>query len=117
MGYNVNSTRIPIDTPLRFGLYLEATGPISGNYQIFTHWVSPDGTLVTQDDHIAGADSYPTSLWQPGNLFYNRFEITPPAGTPPGEYRLLIGLYNERGRLKLTDGREYLDLFAVTLTP
>jgi mannosyltransferase len=117
VGYNVDSRRNPIDTPLRFGLYLKAEGPISGNYQIFAHLVAADGTLITQADHIAGADSYPTSLWRPGNLLYNRFEIQPPAGTPPGEYRVLIGLYDNRGRLKLSDGRDRLELFDVTLTP
>ncbi len=117
VGYNVDSRRIPIDTPLRFGLYLEADGPITGNYQIFAHLVAADGTLVTQSDHIAGADSYPTSLWQPGNLLYNRFELQPPAGTPPGEYQVVVGLYDERGRVKLSDGRDHLELFDVTLTP
>ena len=117
IGYNVDSRRIPIDTPLRFGLYLEAEQPITGNYQIFTHLVAADGTLVAQADHIAGADSYPTSLWRPGNLLYNRFEIPVPAGTPPGEYQVLIGLYDQRGRLKLSDGRDHIDLFTVTVTP
>ncbi len=117
IGYNVDSRRIPIDTPLRFGLYLEAAGPITGNYQIFAHLLAPDGTLIAQADHIAGADSYPTSLWQPGNLFYNHFEIHPPADTPPGEYRVVVGLYDERGRLKLSDGRDHIELFTVTLTP
>ena len=117
VGYNVDNRRISIDTVLRFGIYLEAAGPIAGNYQVFTHFVAPDGTLVAQADHIAGADSYPTSLWQPGNLFYNRFEIKPPANTPPGEYRIIVGLYDQRGRLKLADGRDHVDLFGVTLTP
>jgi 4-amino-4-deoxy-L-arabinose transferase-like glycosyltransferase len=117
VGYNVDSRRIPIDMPLRFGLYLEATGPITGNYQIFTHLITPDGTLIAQADHIAGADSYPTSLWQPGNLLYNRFEIRPPAGTPPGEYRVVAGLYDEYGRLKLNDGRDHFELFDMTITP
>ncbi len=117
IGYNVDSRRIPIDTPLRFGLYLEAEQPINGNYQIFKHLVAADGTLIAQADHIAGADSYPTSLWRPGNLFYNRFEIPVPASTSPGEYQVIIGLYDPRGRLKLTDGRDHIDLFTVTLTP
>ena len=117
VGYNVDSRRIPIDTPLRFGLYLKAEQPITGNYQIFTHLVAADGTLIAQADHIAGADSYPTSLWRPGNLLYNRFEIPVPAGTPPGEYQVVIGLYDQRGRLKLADGRDHIDLFTVTLTP
>jgi len=117
VGYNVDSRRIPIDTPLRFGLYLEAEQPISGNYQIFTHLVAADGTLIAQADHIAGADSYPTSLWRPGSLLYNRFEIPVPAGTPSGEYQVVIGLYDQRGRLQLNDGRDHIDLFTVTLTP
>jgi 4-amino-4-deoxy-L-arabinose transferase-like glycosyltransferase len=116
-GYNVDSRRNPIDTPLRFGLYLEATGPITGNYQIFAHLVAADGTLIAQADHIAGADSYPTSLWQPGNLLYNHFEVQAPAGTLPGQYRVIVGLYDEHGRLKLSDGRDHIDLFDVTLTP
>ncbi|CAG0933509.1 hypothetical protein TFLX_03083 [Thermoflexales bacterium] len=117
IGYNVDSRRIPIDTPLRFGLYLEAAASLTGNYRIFTHLVAADGTLLAQDDHIAGADSYPTSLWRPGNLLYNRFEIQPPAGTPPGEYQIIIGLYDEQGRLKLNDGRDHFKLFDVTLIP
>jgi hypothetical protein len=117
VGYNVDNRRIPIDMPLRFGLYLEAAGPITGNYQVFAHLLAPDGTLIAQADHIAGADSYPTSLWQPGNLLYNRFEIHPPAGTPPGEYHVVVGLYDERGRLKLNDGHDHIELFTVALTP
>jgi hypothetical protein len=117
VGYNVDSRRNPIDTPLRFGLYLKAEGSSSGNYQIFAHLVAADGTLIAQADHIAGADSYPTSLWRPGNLLYNRFEIQLPAGTPPGEYHIVAGLYDEHGRLKLADGRDQIDLFTVTLTP
>lgn len=117
VGYNVDSRRNPIDTPLRFGLYLKAEGSVTGNYQIFTHLIAADGTLVAQADRIVGADSFPTSLWRPGNLFYNRFEIQPPAGTPPGEYRVIAGLYDEHGRLKLSDGRDTLELFSVTLTP
>ncbi len=117
VGYNVDSRRIPIDTPLRFGLYLKAEGVIPGNYQIFAHLIAPDGKLIAQADHIAGADSYPTSLWQPGDLLYNRFEIQPPAGTPPGLYHVVVGLYDEQGRLKLSDGRDHFELFDVTLTP
>lgn len=117
VGYNVNSSPKTIDTPLRFGLYLEATGHIDGNYQIFTHLVDANGALIAQADHIAGADSYPTSLWRPGNLFQNRFEIDIPKGTVPGEYRVVVGLYDSIGRLKLADGRDQISLFSVTLTP
>jgi 4-amino-4-deoxy-L-arabinose transferase-like glycosyltransferase len=117
IGYNVNSGSITIDTPLRFGLYLETTGPIDRDYRIFTHLVDAAGALVAQADHIAGADSYPMSLWRPGSLFLNRFEIRVPAGTAPGEYRLVVGLYDAIGRLKLADGRDQISLFTITVSP
>lgn len=117
IGYNVNAGSITIDTPLRFGLYLETTGPIDRDYRIFTHLVDAAGALVAQADHIAGADSYPMSLWRPGSLFLNRFEIKAPAGTAPGEYRLVVGLYDALGRLKLADGRDQISLFTITVSP
>lgn len=116
-GYNVNSTRITIDTPLRFGLYLRSDDRVRGNYQIFTHVLAADGTLLAQADHIAGADSYPTSLWRPGSLIYNRFEIQLPADTPPGQYQIVVGLYEGDRRLALADGRDQIDLFSITVTP
>jgi hypothetical protein len=117
IGYNVNSVRIPIDTPLRFGIYLRSDGRIDGNYQIFTHVVAADGTLIAQADHIAGADSYPTSLWRPGSLILNRFEIRLPADTPPGQYQVVVGLYQVDRRLPLLDGRDQVELFSIRVTP
>ena len=117
VGYNVNSRRITIDTLLQFGLYLRSDARVNGNYQIFTHVLAADGTLIAQADHIAGADSYPTSLWQPGSLIYNRFEIQLPASAPPGDYRVVVGLYEADRRLKLADGSDHIELFTFTIEP
>jgi hypothetical protein len=115
VGYQVNSRRITIDTPLRFGLYLKSDERVIGNYQIFTHVLATDGTLIAQADHIAGADSYPSSLWPPGSLIYNRFEIQLPVDTPPGDYRVAVGLYEGDRRLKLADGADHIELFTLTI--
>lgn len=117
VGYNVDTTRTPVDTPVEFGLYLQADGSIGGNYTVFAHLVSPAGTLIAQADHIAGADSYPTSLWHPASLILNRFKIDIPNGTPPGEYHITVGLYDSNDRLKLIDGRDQIDLFTIMITP
>lgn len=117
VGYNVDTTRTPVDTPVEFGLYLQADGSIGNNYTVFAHLVSPAGTLIAQADHIAGADSYPTSLWHPGSLILNRFKIDIPNGTLPGEYHITVGLYDSNDRLKLIDGRDQIDLFTIMITP
>ena len=115
-GYNVDKTRLALGDSLTFSVYLTAEGSIAGDYQIFAHLIGPAGSLVAQADHIAGADSYPTSLWRPGNLILNRFQMTVPPDAAPGEYTVRVGLYDSTGRLKLIDGRDQIDLIQLTVT-
>jgi uncharacterized membrane protein len=110
VGYNMNMALAVIGEPLSFGLYFSADSPIAGNYQIFTHLIAADGSIVAQQDHIAGADSYPSSLWTSGNLILNRFQIDLPNNLAPGNYRLEVGLYDSSGRLKLIDGSDHVNL-------
>ncbi|HZY44131.1 MAG TPA: glycosyltransferase family 39 protein [Anaerolineae bacterium] len=113
VGYYMNTTRVLVGTSFSIGLYFSTDGSIQGNYQVFTHLVDNEGSIVAQLDHIAGADSYPTSLWQTGSLILNRFEIAVPNNSPPGKYALQIGLYDSTGRLKLIDGSDHVDLLTI----
>ncbi len=51
---------------LAVALEWQVWGPVSGNPTIFTHWIGPDGTLVTQMDGDALRGLYPIAAWQPG---------------------------------------------------
>ena len=73
--------------------------------------------LLDADDLIiAGSDSqpvnnsYPTTLWSPDERILDPHTLPIPAGTPPGSYRLALGLYyqptGERLPLHFPDGRE-----------
>jgi hypothetical protein len=37
---------------------------------------------------------YPTTAWQPGEKITDKYTLTIPPGTPPGDHRLRIGWYN-----------------------
>ncbi len=111
----MNTLQPKAGTPLAFGLYFTSDDLIAGNYQIFTHLIGPAGSTVAQQDHIAGADSYPTSLWHPGNLILNRFKIDLPGDLAPGEYQIEVGLYDSSGRLRLIDGSDYISLMQLTV--
>ncbi len=113
IGYYMNTAHVPVGTSFSIGLYFTADGSIQGNYQVFTHLVDSKGSIVAQRDHIAGADSYPTSLWQTGSLILNRFEIAVPDNTSTGRYVLQVGLYDSSGLLKLIDGSDHVDLLSV----
>jgi len=101
-GYDLSATSLSPGESLDLALYWRTTGPITRNYQVFTHLVAPDGSLVTGSDHIAGADNYPTSLWMAGTFIRNTFALQLPSNMPQGTYSLEVGLYDAHGRLKLS---------------
>jgi hypothetical protein len=112
-GYDLASNQFSSSQNIEFALYFESSGAITNNYQVFTHLVSPAGQVVGQADRIAGADSYPTSLWSPGSLFRNTFSIHLKDDLSPGDYQLLVGLYDGPNRLALADGREAIEIATI----
>jgi len=41
------------------------------------------------------AYAYPAEQWQPGEIIIQQVEVPVPPGTPPGEYRLRVGLFDQ----------------------
>ncbi len=116
VGLDLNSNQILAGQDLKFTLYFELDGPIGPDYRIFTHLIGPDGSLAAQDDRIAGSDSYPTSLWATGARIRNTFNIRVPSDLPPGAYRLLAGLYDDSGRLRLSGGGDAVELATIAVS-
>jgi 4-amino-4-deoxy-L-arabinose transferase-like glycosyltransferase len=117
VGYNLDSNQITAGQDLNFTLYFESKGPLERNYQVFTHLIGPDGSLAAQDDRIAGADSYPTSLWVTGAQVRVRFRIRLPADSPAGAYRLIAGLYDDVGRLAVSSGGDAVEIATIEVKP
>ncbi|MFN3761730.1 MAG: hypothetical protein ACK4WK_00830 [Anaerolineae bacterium] len=84
---------------LLLDLYWQAGGPLGENDVVFTHLVGATHNPATgnpvwaQDDHEPLRGGCPTSLWLPGRLMRDRYELALPADTPAGEYLLEIGMY------------------------
>jgi hypothetical protein len=117
VGFDLDSNEITSSQDLKFALYFESSGPIRRNYQIFTHLIGPDGQIVAQADRIAGADSYPTSLWAVGTRMRNAFEIRRPSGLTSGAYQLIAGLYDDLGRLSLSSGGDTVEIATIVVKP
>ncbi len=90
-------------------LWWQARGPLPDIYRVYVHLLGPDGSLVTQHDHIAGADAYPTDHWAVGTELRDRFFLHVPGGKCEG-CRLRIGLYTDEGRLRTKDGADGVPL-------
>jgi len=62
-------------------------------YKIFLHLLNPDGQLVAQRDSEPAGGSAPTTSWQPGTAIIDRHALQLPPDLPPGQYRLVLGIY------------------------
>jgi len=82
------------------------------SYRVFLHLVGPDGELVAQSDGEPANWTRPTTGWLPGEVVLDERVLDIPAGTPPGEYTLLCGLYDlaTGERLATADGTDALHL-------
>jgi len=95
IGYNLS----PDDDPLRPGgslhltLYWQALTPMQKDYTVFTHLIDEEGQIWAQKDNPPLGGARPTSLWYEGEIIKDEYELVVKEGTPPGEYRLEVGMY------------------------
>ncbi len=72
-----------------------AAQPAPVDYQVFAHLVHPQtGEIVAQADGAPLAGWYPTSWWDVGEMVRDTHTFTLPTDLPPGNYRLVVGLYD-----------------------
>jgi hypothetical protein len=69
---------------------------MGADYKVFVHLRDRTGRTVAQADHIPSEAlvALPTSTWREGETVPDVSYLQVPADTPPGEYQLLVGLYN-----------------------
>jgi hypothetical protein len=79
--------------PLCIALHWEALVPLDRAYQSYVHVVDGAGQIVAQSDHRPGDIFYPTTAWRPGERLRDEHLLQVPAGTPPGVYHLIAGMY------------------------
>jgi hypothetical protein len=96
-------------------LYWQADAPPTDSYTVFVHLIAADGFTRTSQDNLPVWGSYPTDQWPSGEQVVDRYTLTLPPGTPPGDHRLRVGWYNTATgeRVLLPNGADHLLLDAV----
>jgi len=82
-------------------LYWQAGGPTPEPATVFVHLLAADGFNRTGQDNPPVWGSYPTTEWQPGERITDKFTLTLPPGTPPGDHRLQVGWYNSKTQARI----------------
>jgi hypothetical protein len=81
--------------------YWQADGPTAVPYTVFVHLIAADGFNRTSQDNQPVWGSYPTTAWQPQEQITDKYTLTLPAGSPPGDHRLRVGWYQAGSQERL----------------
>ncbi|MBN1119958.1 MAG: glycosyltransferase family 39 protein [Anaerolineae bacterium] len=108
-GYDISTVEARPGDVVTLRFYWQATSTPPENYSLFVHLMPADEVrVITQADGNPAVPERLTRTWdEPTEILISpEFALTIPEGTPPGDYRLLVGLYNfETGvRLPVGDG-------------
>jgi hypothetical protein len=76
-------------------LHWRALQSMDISYTVFVHLFGPDGAIHAQRDAFPLNGGYPTNVWQPGEVVADHYVLIVPQDGPPGEYRLVVGLYDQ----------------------
>jgi hypothetical protein len=80
--------------PLEVDLEWESLAPVDRDYKVFVHLVDEADQPRAQSDGPLEILDYPVVRWQPGEQLRTRRSLQLDQGFRPGQYRLLVGLYD-----------------------
>lgn len=94
------------------------TQPLDTHYKVFVQLLNEAGQLVAQRDSEPVGGSMPTVIWSPDTAVVDRHALLLPADLAPGEYTLIVGLYDAQDparRLTTAEGQTFVSLMKIQL--
>jgi hypothetical protein len=86
--------QIPPGGTLSVALYWRALASMDTSYTVFVQMIDEAGIKAGQVDRIPCNDGCPTTTWRTGDLVGERYDLAIGADTPPGQYRIISGMYD-----------------------
>jgi hypothetical protein len=102
LGYVPSTNDIRAGDALLLTFFWQSLVKPSRDYTVFVHLLDTDGKLRAQLDVQPRGGTYPTSLWDAGEILRDDYSLNLPADLAPGLYRLEIGLYEYPSLTRLT---------------
>ena len=86
-------------------LYWQAGTTTDNLYTVFAHLETLNGQVIAQIDAQPQGGGMPTVSWATGQVIADQYPLQLPPDTPPGAYRIVVGLYNPLDGTHLIDTR------------
>ncbi len=112
LGYDLPADNLTPGAGLSLTLYWQAAAVMPASYTIFIQLLNDQDQVVAQVDALPQAGAAPTTTWLPGEILADPYHLALPAGLPPGQYRLIAGLYDAvtGERLPVAAGGDFVEL-------
>jgi 4-amino-4-deoxy-L-arabinose transferase-like glycosyltransferase len=94
LGYDLETAESRPGGTLRLVLYWRALQSTDISFTVFVHLVDSQGRSVGQQDTLPAGGTAPTVTWLPGEIIVDLHELTVRPEAIPGEYTIIIGLYD-----------------------
>ncbi len=106
-GFDIQEDDLQPGGALLLSLYWQVLEAIDKDYTVFIHLLDDSGAVLAQQDTPPVSGSYPSSLWEKGEIVQDPHDIPLPSDLPLGHYRLALGLYSLESmqRLPITDAQ------------
>ncbi len=108
-GYQLDKEQARAGGLLTLTLYWQVEHTPSGRYKVFVHLLDAENRVVAQRDGEPVGDLRSTTSWRAGETIADPYGVLTEPETPPGEYRIEVGLYHAEGGARLpilgSDGR------------
>jgi 4-amino-4-deoxy-L-arabinose transferase-like glycosyltransferase len=107
VAYDLAPREVAPGEPMVVTLYWECLRPVTRDHSAYIHVFGLDGVKIAQRDTFPGMGNYAPTLWQPGEVIRDRYEVTIADGAAgPVAAQIEVGLYDLQtmNPLPVTDG-------------
>ena len=101
-GYGLERTGVNVGDRLEVTLAWKAIEHPRDDYTVFIHLLDEGGRRWAQVDRFPLGGMYPTSWWKRGDELIDRYYLLISPETPPGDYRIAVGMYQFRTGKRLS---------------
>lgn len=93
LGHRPDTEQVPSGESLTLTLFWHVLKPLAVDYHLTLRLSDSQGHSWGVYDGRPAAYEHPTTRWQPGTIVPGKVALSVLPGTPPGDYRLEVGIY------------------------
>ncbi|MGC9334013.1 MAG: glycosyltransferase family 39 protein, partial [Anaerolineae bacterium] len=102
LGYSLLNERLASGDIAQITLFWRAEETPAQRYKVFLHVLDEGNHIVGQRDAEPGGGARLTTLWAPDETIVDNYGLPIHPATPPGTYRVEVGMYNLETGQRLT---------------